>query len=842
MNRVVGRGVNRSGGENGLCGSRRTPPGRSKPPKRENAMKTGIALTFWRPTLGVALAAFCVCGCESSSANSTSAPGAPATSAAQPTTATGANPGSTSTPVTLAASTSSTATNQVEAAEGTARVPLQPPPLSAGVAEIVELAQKGVGDEVLIEYVRKSSVAFDLTTDEILYLKDIGVSEEILAEMLRHGRAIAVQAEKPQSAPTPAAPVESAPAPAPEQAAPVPEQANASEAQPAPPSPPSAPPQPAPVYTQPVTQVNNYYYPSLAPYGTWIDLPSYGWVWQPACVRVVPGWQPYCDGGYWLYTDCGWYWHSTYSWGWAPFHYGRWHRHYTYGWVWVPGYEWSPAWVTWRYTDAYCGWAPLPPGCGWSAGIGLTWYGGRVGVGFSFGLGWDCYTFVGYHHFSGHPVHRHRIPGHQAQVVYNNSTVINNYIVGNNNTIINNGIPPSRVSSVTRSEIRKVHLHDVTSAPDGLHRAGRFESGNTRLAVYRPKAAPDAPPPRPQPLRRTSVSRTTPAASLPVSTGFSENRSPSAGLTKPVSENRGPASRPAKPSATRTANTESRLVRRQTPVAESVTRPGTTAPSTSVPGRVAPGRATDGTLAPAVRPTTHQAPTRKPATADAGRLQNVQRPSSSPTTPLTTTRPSKTESTAPSSVPRQNRTVTQPLQAPAQPSGPARSSSTAPASRIQSTPVERPSRSIPPPTSANEGSTRLRSQAVPATAPAQTTPNRAFASPQSVAPARAASSVPRQMPSQVYSQPVSVPSVTSRPRSFSQPAPPSPPSVPQRSFSPPVTAPSYSAPRSAGPPGVSAPLSRAPSMPSVSAAPRPSSRINSGGSSSSSGSAGRRPR
>ena len=22
----------------------------------------------------------------------------------------------------------------------------------------------------------------------------------------------------------------------------------------------------------------------------------------------------------------GWYWHSTYSWGWAPFHYGRWHR------------------------------------------------------------------------------------------------------------------------------------------------------------------------------------------------------------------------------------------------------------------------------------------------------------------------------------------------------------------------------------------------------------------------------------------------------------------------------------------------------------------------------------
>jgi hypothetical protein len=32
-----------------------------------------------------------------------------------------------------------------------------------------------------------------------------------------------------------------------------------------------------------------------------------------------------------------------------------------YGWLWTPGYEWSPAWVTWGYVDDYYAWAPLMP-------------------------------------------------------------------------------------------------------------------------------------------------------------------------------------------------------------------------------------------------------------------------------------------------------------------------------------------------------------------------------------------------------------------------------------------------------------------------------------------------
>ena len=117
-----------------------------------------------------------------------------------------------------------------------------------------------------------------------------------------------------------------------------------------------------------------------------LTLTGYGPCWQPTVVIVNPGWQPYCDGGRWVYTDCGWYWLSGYSWGWAPFHYGRWFHHHHLGWCWQPGNAWGPSWVCWRYGGNYCGWAPLPPAAGFNAGVGLTYHGQRVNSGFGFGL------------------------------------------------------------------------------------------------------------------------------------------------------------------------------------------------------------------------------------------------------------------------------------------------------------------------------------------------------------------------------------------------------------------------------------------------------------------------
>jgi hypothetical protein len=96
---------------------------------------------------------------------------------------------------------------------------------------------------------------------------------------------------------------------------------------------------------------------ALDGYGYWTYVPTYGRVWVP---YVSVGWQPYYYG-YWVWSSYGWTWVPYEPWGWIPHHYGRWVFDSYYGWYWVPGYTWGPAWVTWRWTATFVGWAPLPP-------------------------------------------------------------------------------------------------------------------------------------------------------------------------------------------------------------------------------------------------------------------------------------------------------------------------------------------------------------------------------------------------------------------------------------------------------------------------------------------------
>ena len=101
------------------------------------------------------------------------------------------------------------------------------------------------------------------------------------------------------------------------------------------------------------------FYDELGSYGTWVDNPTYGYVWVP---NVNNDFKPYVTDGHWVFTDYGWTWSSDLPWGWATFHYGRWYWDEEYGNVWVPGTEWGPAWVVWKKTPGYYGWAPMTPG------------------------------------------------------------------------------------------------------------------------------------------------------------------------------------------------------------------------------------------------------------------------------------------------------------------------------------------------------------------------------------------------------------------------------------------------------------------------------------------------
>lgn len=101
------------------------------------------------------------------------------------------------------------------------------------------------------------------------------------------------------------------------------------------------------------------FYAPLERHGDWVWLRGQ-YVWVPA--GVDSHWRPYTVGR-WVYTDrYGWMWVSSEPFGWATYHYGRWGFSDRVGWFWVPGNRWAPAWVSWRSSDDYLAWAPLPPG------------------------------------------------------------------------------------------------------------------------------------------------------------------------------------------------------------------------------------------------------------------------------------------------------------------------------------------------------------------------------------------------------------------------------------------------------------------------------------------------
>ncbi|HUI08264.1 MAG TPA: DUF6600 domain-containing protein [Verrucomicrobiae bacterium] len=157
--------------------------------------------------------------------------------------------------------------------------------------------------------------------------------------------------------------------------------------------------------------------------GHWIDRPGYGHCWYPA--YVASDWRPYCDG-YWMWTDCGWYWVSNEPWAWACYHYGRWAYDPYYGWIWIPDTEWGPSWVCWREGGDYVGWAPLPPGSGFAAG----------GVWREPPVADRLFVFVDINHFS-EPVHR-------RTVIINNTTIFNKTVNVTrfsraNHVVVNNG-------------------------------------------------------------------------------------------------------------------------------------------------------------------------------------------------------------------------------------------------------------------------------------------------------------------------------------------------------------------------------------------------------------------
>ena len=203
------------------------------------------------------------------------------------------------------------------------------------------------------------------------------------------------------------------------------------------------------------------FYDDLSPYGSWVNYPQYGYVWIP---RVSNDFHPYATEGHWVMTNYGWTWVSDYRWGWAAFHYGRWAYEPRFGWMWIPGRKWGPAWVSWRESDDYFGWAPLGPF-------------GRISINVSCPN--DHYRFVQRRHFADRYVHRYYSDWRNNVTIINRTTYINETHVVNKNKYFY-GPRKDYVERATGQQIRVANVSD-RQKPDADF------ADNDNVKVYRPK-------------------------------------------------------------------------------------------------------------------------------------------------------------------------------------------------------------------------------------------------------------------------------------------------------------------------------------------------------------------
>jgi hypothetical protein len=242
------------------------------------------------------------------------------------------------------------------------------------------------------------------------------------------------------------------------------------------------------------------FYNKLEPYGDWIETNDYGYVFHPREAEGSRRWRPYTNG-HWVYTDAGWTWISVEPFGWATYHYGRWTRLREIGWVWVPGNQWAPAWVSWRKSNDYVGWAPLPPEARFDQRTGIRNWSDSY-----YDVGPDQYCFVASREFGAPRVEQTLLPPERNVTIINQTTNVTN-ITYNNTTIVNEGPNYDELRSISREPVPRYRLERKLNV-DLTAGAPRPEVRGETVVIAAPMIAAPAVTERPPTVKQTIATAT----------------------------------------------------------------------------------------------------------------------------------------------------------------------------------------------------------------------------------------------------------------------------------------------------------------------------------------------
>ncbi|HEY6975921.1 MAG TPA: DUF6600 domain-containing protein [Chitinophagaceae bacterium] len=207
------------------------------------------------------------------------------------------------------------------------------------------------------------------------------------------------------------------------------------------------------------------FYDQLSPYGQWVDYPQYGYAWIPSLDETF---MPYATDGHWVLTDYGWTWLSDYDWGWAAFHYGRWYYDPYYGWIWMPDTMWAPAWVAWRESSGYYGWAPLAPGVNVSANFT------------NYDIPAQQWVFVRSDDIVRSDINHYYINRTENETIIKNTAIIKNTYIDRSRNI-------TYIAGPDKNEVQKITGKPIKPVPIEETRKPEQKVNNDKFVIYRPQ-------------------------------------------------------------------------------------------------------------------------------------------------------------------------------------------------------------------------------------------------------------------------------------------------------------------------------------------------------------------